>query len=213
RGTFLNYFHLIAGDPAGGQAPSPVNDLFSGVDTTWSRYAGGDAVGKLLQQASESFDPKDPAKSIPTLLLAYDQLDGLGAMNAWLPNVNPWIDVKRQELLDVIRACAGIAIDVSAADSSMVPGGEIPISVTVLNRSDYPFIFSTVATRYANPGKAPGAKLANNVPVKTDITIKLPPDYPYSQPYWLAATPSKGAFTVSDQRLIGLPENPAPIPI
>src|SRR6185295_714136 len=24
RGTFLNYFHLIAGDPVGGQAPSPV---------------------------------------------------------------------------------------------------------------------------------------------------------------------------------------------
>src|SRR5205085_65196 len=157
RGTFLNYFHLIAGDTVGGQAPSPVNDLFSGIDTTWSRYPGGDAVGKLLQQASDSFDPKDPAKSIPTLLLAYDQLDRLGAMNAWLPNVNPWIDVKRQELLDVIRACAGIAIDVSAADSSMVPGGEIPVSVTVLNRSDYPFILSTVATRYANPGKAPGA--------------------------------------------------------
>ena len=206
RGTFLNYFHLIAGDP-------PKGDLFSDIDTTWSRYPGGDVVGKLLQQAVDTFDPKDPSKSIPTLLQAYNQLDRLGAMDAWLPQVNPWIEVKRQELLDVIRACAGIAIDVSAADSSVVPGGEIPISVTVLNRSDYPFILSTVATRYANPGKAPGAKLANNVPVKTDITIKLPPDYPYSQPYWLAATPSKGAFTVSDQRLIGLPENPPSVPI
>ncbi|HKO00364.1 MAG TPA: PIG-L family deacetylase, partial [Thermoanaerobaculia bacterium] len=30
RGTFLNYFHLIAGDP-------PKGDLFSDIDTTWSR--------------------------------------------------------------------------------------------------------------------------------------------------------------------------------
>src|SRR5207253_7199007 len=41
----------------------------------------------------------------------------------------------------------------------------------------------------------------------------LPPDAAYSQPFWLAAPPSKGAFTVSDQQLIGLPENPSPIPI
>ena len=206
RGTFLNYFHLIAGDP-------PSGDLFSGIDTSWSRYKGGDVVGKLLKQASDEFDPKNPAKSIPTLLLAYDQLDRLGAMNEWLPLVNPWVEVKRQELLEVIRACAGISIDVSAGDSSVVPGAEIPIAVTVLNRSDYPFILSTVATRYANPGKAPGAKLANNVPVRTEIGVKLPPDFAYSQPYWLAMPPSKGAYTVSDQQLIGLPENQASIPI
>jgi LmbE family N-acetylglucosaminyl deacetylase len=210
RGTFINFFHLLAD---GGQAPSPVNDLFFGIDTSWSRYPGGDAVGKLLQQASDSFDPKDPAKSIPTLLMAWNELDRLSATNAWLPNVNPWADVKKQELLDVIRGCAGVAIDVSAGDSSVVPGGEIPVSVSVINRSDYPFIVSTVANRYANPSKAPGAKLANNVPVKTDITIKLPPDHPYSQPYWLASPPSKGLFSVADQQLIGLPENPAPTPI
>ena len=72
--------------------------------------------------------------------------------------MNPWAEVKRQELLDVIRACAGIAIDVSASDSSVVPGGEIPVSVTVVNRSDYPFILSTVANIYANPSKAPGTR-------------------------------------------------------
>jgi LmbE family N-acetylglucosaminyl deacetylase len=206
RGTFVNYFHVIDGDPAKG-------DLFDGIDTSWSRYPGGEAVGKVLQQAYDTFDPKDPSKSIPTLLLAWDQLDRLGASGPWLPSVNPWTEVKRQELLDAIRACAGIAIDVSAGDSSVIPGGEIPVSVTVINRSDYPFVLSAVAMRYANPGKAPGTKLANNVPVKTDVSIKLPPDFSYSQPYWLAAPPSKGAFTVADQQLIGLGENPPAIPI
>jgi len=206
RGSVMNYYKLIAGDPA-------KEDLFDGIDISWSRYPGGEAVGKILQQTYGSFDAKHPEKSIPSLLNALEGLDRLGASPTWAPNVNPWIDVKRNEVLDAIRACAGIAIDVSGSDSSVVAGGEIPITVTVVNRSDYPFVLSTVATLYANPGKAPGAKLANNVPVKTEISIKLPADYALSQPYWLAQTPSKGAFRVDDQRLIGLPENPPSIPI
>jgi LmbE family N-acetylglucosaminyl deacetylase len=206
RGSVMNYYKLIAGDPA-------KSDLFDGIDISWSRYPGGEALGKILQQTYDSFDAKRPEKSIPPLLNALEGLDRLGASPSWAPNINPWIEVKRNEVLDAIRACAGIAIDVSGSDSSVVAGGEIPISVTVVNRSDYPFVLSTVATLYANPGKAPGAKLANNVPVKTEISIKLPADYPLSQPYWLAQPPSKGAFRVDDQRLIGLPENPSSIPI
>src|SRR2546425_5027496 len=46
KGSILNYFDLLAGDPA-------TTDVLEGVDTTWSRYAGGDAVGKILQQAAD----------------------------------------------------------------------------------------------------------------------------------------------------------------
>lgn len=206
RGTLVNYFDQLAGDPA-------QKDLFEGIDTSWSRFPGGETVGKLLEQASDTFDPKDPSKSIPLLLQAYDAMERLTPKAEWSEQSNPWLPIKRGELLDAIRACAGLAIDVSASDSSVNPGGEIPVTVTVLNRSDYPFVLSTVATLYANPGKAPGTKLANNVPVKTEITIKLPQDMPYSQPYWLAQPPSKGTYTVADQKVIGLPENPPSIPI
>ncbi len=206
RGTTINYFNQLAGDPA-------TTDLFEGIDTSWSRYPGGEAVGAILKQASDNFDPKDPSKSIPTLLQALDAMDRLGATAAWTPPHNPWLPVKRGELLDAIRACAGIAIDVSAADSSINPGGELPVNVTVVNRSDYPFSLAVVAGLYASPGKAPGAKLANNVPVKTDITLKIPDDMAYSQPYWLVDPPTKGAWTVSNQQLIGLAENPVQLPI
>lgn len=206
RGTNINYYDLIAGDPA-------QKDLFEGIDTSWSRYPGGESAGAIVKKAADTFDPRSPQKSIPILLDAWEALERLGARPEWSARVNPWIEVKRRELLEVIRACAGLSIDVSAADSSLVPGAEIPVSVTVVNRSDYPFILSTVASRYANPGFSPGKKLDNNVPVKTDIKIKLPADYPYSQPYWLTKPPSKGAFIVDDQQLIGLAENPPAIPI
>ena len=206
KGSILNYFDLLVGDAA-------QTDVLEGIDTSWSRFAGGDAVGKILQQAADAFDPKNPQKSIPLLLQAYDGLDRLGATPAWNPLVNPWIAIKRRDLLDVIRACAGMAIDVSAADSSVIAGGEIPISVTVVNRSDYPFSLSMIASRYANPGKGVGKPLKNNEPIKTDLSFKVPDDMPVSQPYWLQKAPGKGAYTVDNQELIGLAENPPAIPI
>lgn len=206
RGSILNYFDLLDGTPA-------QSDLFDGIDQSWSRYPGGELVGKVLQQASDTFDPKAPAKTLPLLLQAWEAMDRVGARPEWAPNVNPWIEVKRRELAEAIRGCAGISIDVAAGDSAVVPGGEIPVSVTVLNRSDYPFILQTVASRYANPSKGVGKKLGNNQPIKTDLTIKVPDDLPTSQPYWLRNPTTKGTFVVEDQPLIGLAENPPSIPI
>ena len=206
KGSILNYFDLLAGDPA-------TTDVLEGVDTTWSRYAGGDAVGKILQQAADTFDPRSPQKSIPLLLQALDGLDRLGATPAWNPRANPWIAIKRRDVLEVLRACAGLSIDVSASDSSVIPGGEIPISVTVVNRSDYPFNLQMIASRYANPGKGVGKPLKNNEPIKTDLSFKMPDDMAISQPYWLQKAPGKGAYTVDNQELIGFAENPPSIPI
>ena len=204
RGSFLNYFDQLSGDPA-------TTDIFEGIDTTWSRYPGGEAVGKTLQQAADTFDPKNPSKTIPLLLQAYDLLERLGASSTWSPH--PWPGVKMKDLQNAIKACAGLSIDVAASDSSVTAGGSIPVNVTVVNRSDYPFTLSMVASRYADPSKAMNTPLHNNEPVKTDLSVKLPADFAISQPYWLQKPPLKGSYVVDDQRMIGVPENPAAIPI
>ena len=206
RGSILNYFDQLDGDPA-------QRDLFEGIDQSWSRYPGGENVGKILQQAADTFDLRSPEKSIPVLLQAADALDRLGASPAWSARVSPWIDVKRRELLEAIRGCAGLSIDVAAADSSVVPGGELPISVSVVNRSEYPLTLQMVASLYANPSKGVLLPLKNNQPVKTELSVKMPDDAEISQPYWLQKPPGKGAFTVTLQTLIGLPENPPAVPI
>src|SRR4051812_44607528 len=54
RGTQVNYLKQTQGDPAN-------SDAFEGVDLTWSRYPGGEGIGKLLQQAYDSFDINDPS--------------------------------------------------------------------------------------------------------------------------------------------------------
>jgi hypothetical protein len=117
------------------------------------------------------------------------------------------------DLQSAIKACAGLSIDVAAGDSSVTAGGSIPVSVSVINRSDYPFTLSMVASRYADPSKGMNTPLTNNVPVKTDLVVKLPADFAMSQPYWLQKPPAKGTYTVDDQQMIGVPENPPAIPI
>ena len=206
KGTAINYFDLLAGDPA-------TKDIMEGIDTSWSRYEGGAAVGSILQEAADKFDPKDPSKSLPLLLNAYDALQKLGASQGWSPRNNPWIPVKLRDLLDAIQMCAGLAIDVSAGDSSVIREGEVPVSVTVVNRSDYPFTLTMVAGKYANPGKGVNIPLKNNQPAKVDISVKIPSYTDISQPYWLTKPEEKGRYTVENPQLIGLAENPAAIPI
>jgi len=206
RGTVINYYDLRGGDPA-------TTDLFEGIDTSWSRYAGGEKLAGILKQAADQFDPKSPEASVPLLIQALNALEQLRARPDWSDVNKPWLETKKRELLDAIRDCAGIAIDVSAADSAVTPGGELPVSVTVVNRSDYPFRLSMVASLFAQPSKAPGTKLENNKPVKTDLLLKLPTNFEISQPYWLRKPPSKGLYTVDDQTLVGVPENPPSIPL
>lgn len=202
RGSVINYYKQTAGDPA-------KSDLFEGIDTTWNRVPGSARVSEILQRAYATFDPLAPGKSIPLLLEAYTELERLAATDA----PDPWIEVKRRDLLDVIRDAAGLSIDISAAESAVTPGGEIALNVSVVNRSDYPFVLSTVASPNAKPSKAPGTPLKNNEPVRTELTIGIPADYPLSQPYWLRDEGTTAMFRVDDQRMIGLAENPPSIPI
>jgi LmbE family N-acetylglucosaminyl deacetylase len=206
RGSILNYFDLRAGAPA-------EKDLFEGVDSRWSRYPGGEKIGGILQRAADGFDPKNPQASLPLLIEAHAALDQLRANPDWSLTRKPWLEQKKRELMDAIRDCAGIAIDVAASESTITAGQKLPVSVTVVNRSDYPFRLSMVASLFANPSKAPGTRLENNKPVKTDIVLELPDAAFRTQPYWLAKPPTKGLYTVTDPQLVGRPDNPIEIPI
>jgi len=206
RGTLLNYFDQLDGDPA-------KSDPFEGIDMTWWRYPGGEAVGRILQQASDEYDPKNPSKSLPLLLQAHDLLDKLATSEAWSLWKNPWTAVKQRDLAEAIRTAAGLSIDVAASDSSDTPGGEVTVNVTVVNRSDYPFTLEAVGSRYADPSKGVSAPLKNNEPVKTELKIKIPSFTELSQPYWLQEPPRKGTYVVKNPQMIGWPENQPSIPI
>ncbi|HVP40013.1 MAG TPA: PIG-L family deacetylase [Candidatus Saccharimonadales bacterium] len=204
RGRIPNYFYPLAGDTAG------VRDILGGLDLTWAREPGGAAVDALLAEAQRSLDPARPAGILPLLLRAHAALERLPA--------DALVETKRRELLELIRSCAGMWLEAIAAEPEVPPGRELKVTVTALNRSDFPLRLERVenaatGAAFGPPPGGPergaaGAALAFNQPVQVAGAVRVPASADDSQPYWLRLPPGIGLFHVADPRLIGRPENP-----
>jgi LmbE family N-acetylglucosaminyl deacetylase len=198
RGTSVNYFQLLAGDDA-------QQDIFDGIDLSWRRIAGGERIASALEEANQNFDPQHPEKILPPLIRAY------AAMNELAPRVVKenfeLITKKRRELLDVIRACAGLWMEAVTADATVVPGEAARVAVTLVNRSGFPMQVKNVNLPFGAPAQDVNAELKTNEPFTTQLNVKIPDDAPLSQPYWLREEPKGNLFNVTDPQLIGMPEN------
>jgi LmbE family N-acetylglucosaminyl deacetylase len=193
RGAQYDYFELWEGAPA-------AQDIFEGIDATWSRVPGGQKVGALLAECIQSFDPRQPARSIPGLLAVQAEL-------AKLPD-SDWARLKKEELARVIQGCAGLWLEAIADDFAAAPGDEILVRTTMVNRSDQPFVLHALSIPRILPDSVLDRPLKNNEPVTIDNKVILPKDYPISQPYWLEPSPQNAPFSAGDRRLMGQAENP-----
>ena len=61
RGDAQDFFELVKGEPA-------TKDILEGVNTSWRRVKGGEAVEALVIKAIAEYDHEKPSKSIPALL-------------------------------------------------------------------------------------------------------------------------------------------------
>jgi LmbE family N-acetylglucosaminyl deacetylase len=199
RGETLNYFDFVAGDsikPKDGKF-----DIFEGVDMTWNRVAGGQALAKLLEQAQREYNLENPAAVLPTLLRAYRTMDNI--------KDDYWIPQKRKELAEVIRSCAGMWIEALAQGEtaySSAPGGNVKIAASLVNRSNTRIMLKSVQFPFTT-ATAQNAELARGKFVKIEASIGIPANTTLSQPYWLQKPMETGVFTITDQTLVGQPEN------
>jgi LmbE family N-acetylglucosaminyl deacetylase len=198
RGPAPNYFAHLKGKPA-------TKDLFDGVDLSWRRYAGGEAVAQALEEAQRKYDPSNPSAALPQLLRAYRALDGLNPGTQGFGD--PLVEAKREELLRVMLACAGLWAEAVAADPYVTPGGEVKVTTTLVNRSGYPLKLETVGVSSAG-ADVTRAELKANQPLSRETSLRVPPESPYSQPYWLREEAVRNLFRVGNRRLIGDPEEP-----
>lgn len=192
RGSAINYFQHTLGDSAS-------RDLLEGINLTWSRVQGGEQVARLFEKVNNTFDPNNPARIIPILMQAYHELSSV--------EDRAWREIKKRELVEVIRSCAGLWIDALTSDFSASPGSDITVLVTMLNRSEAPFHVESVSLPPGQKDTLFQALLETNKPLHARFPFRVPADAGYTQPYWLKAEASKGAYTVDDQFLIGRPEN------
>ena len=159
-------------------------------------------MGRLLAKSLASFDPRLPSQSIPGLLGVYAGLTKL-------PD-GDWVRVKKEELLRVIQACAGIWMEAIAGDYAAAPGDTVQIKTSVINRSDYPLTLRSLGFPGIAPDPVLDRPLKNNEPQTIETTVHLPEDFPISQPYWLQGSDRKGlgAGAAVEQDLRSRAENP-----
>ncbi len=195
RGSQPASFEVAAGDPA-------ARDIFEGVDVSWDRIAGGQGVGRLLAESLEAFDPRRPSRSVPGLIRAYAEMTRL-------PDED-WVRVKKADLLEVIRDCAGIWMEAIAEDYAAAAGDTVRIRVSVINRSDRPFALHRLNFPGIGPDSVLDQVLENNKPYSIETRVRLPEDFPLSQPYWLAGPAGEGppAGAALEPNLRGRAEGP-----
>jgi LmbE family N-acetylglucosaminyl deacetylase len=195
KGSQNQYLVTIGGDMA-------KHDVFDGIDTGWSRVAGGEGAGGLIDGARKSFVPEHPEQL----------LKPLGEARALIAAIHdPWAEKKLGEMDETIAECAGLWVDAASDKFQVAPGGSMKINATALVRETAQAallgVKFTGMEGLPEPGVA-SAVLVDNQPARYTIPVHVPDSEPYSQPYWLVRPPDGWMYTVPDPRMIGDPENP-----
>ncbi len=195
RGSQEEYIELIKGD-----LPSDPGELFEGIDTSWSRVKGGDAVGEILYKVESEFDFTDPVKHLPQLLQAHKLVTELEDQH--------WREIKQAELEVVITAVCGLYLEASSAQATAYPGSITDINIEAVNRSGVKVLLKGLQVG-GNIDQKLNQLLTNNEKFTSKVVLPISEDAAYSNPYWLSEPWSKGMYSVDDLRLIGKPESPS----
>ncbi|PRY34134.1 GlcNAc-PI de-N-acetylase [Spirosoma oryzae] len=198
RSPRMDYLLLKGGDPA-------EKDPFDGVDLSWKRVPNSGPVQTLVSQVISSYQPAQPAASVPALVRLYQAISKLDTTNLYVRS-------KRQDVQNLIQQCLGMWLETNPTTYAATPGETVTLNTNLISRSDIPgekAPVTLVSMRYST-GKDSTLNLAlkpnDQVVLSTRVTI--PKSMAISQPYWLVKPIDKGLFQVDNQQLIGLPENP-----
>jgi LmbE family N-acetylglucosaminyl deacetylase len=198
RGARKEYFKLLEGAPM-------TDALFDGVDTTWARVPKSEMIAGKVKQLLADFSAADPAASVPKLLELRKELTK--------DEKNDWFLAKTTEVDALIVACLAVHIESSTPNAVVSPGQTLPIKLEAINRSKIPVQLVEARAPVSGESLRIDTPLTQDQFVATDLSPTVPKEVETTQPYWLRKPAVLGTFTVDDQKLIGLPENPPPFPI
>ena len=194
RGSQKEYIEFLKGIPLQNNT-----DIFSGINTSWSRIKGGKAIGDILYNIENNFNFKMPSKHIPQLIEAYKLLQNI--------ENDHWKTQKTKALKSIIEMCAGLYLEASANIPTSTANNEITVSIEVLKRSNYNAKLKHINVSPLNVSENPNTELKNNNIYNYKIKGVIPATTPNTNPYWLNKEGSLGMYHVDNTNLIGLPES------
>lgn len=196
-GQSMEYFEHLAGGPA-------EDDLFEGVNTTWERLPQSDAVAEALRRAGEAFSPREPARAVPDLIEAHRALSAL-------PD-SFWQQRKLHDLERVLAACLALDIESVSAGRSAVPGGGVELTFNAVQRSPYA-VAVRFRTAFDDVIDDEPVVLERNRLHRERRSVRLPNDFPISQPFWLLERGEYGRYALASPELLDEAHNPPSLPV
>jgi len=195
RGTQTEYIEFLKGDPLDGS-----NNVFAGINTSWTRIEGGEVIGKILNTIETNFDFINPSSHLPELIEAYRLLQNV--------KNDHWKKIKTKELKAIIEACAGLYLEVSSNTPQTSPNSTVSLRIEVLNRSNAKIKLESYKVSTMQTGISKQMNLPENERLNFEEGVTIPKSLNYTVPYWLNKKSTLGMYYVDDQKLIGLPETP-----
>ncbi len=197
RGANTEFFKLLKGDPA-------KNDVFENIDFTWKRFGVTTiALDKLISDCILKFDVQAPEKTVPALIQIYTALNALPESD---PSIRYWKNQKLKETSQLILSCSGLWIEATAADYTGIPGNDVNISAQIISRNNVAAKLNKISF-LSQTDTLPKLSLNYNELYTFKHKEKLNASIPYSNPYWLNEKHEPGRYKVTDQLLVGKPEN------
>ncbi len=200
RASRQEYLEIIKGTN-----PAPSNSPFEGIDITWSRVKGGQAVKDELAKVITDFDFTSPAKSVKPLLQVYELIE---------KTADPyWKTKKLKELEAIIVACSGLYLDgfVDVHRASM--GDSIELKIEATNQSETNIDLQSYNVSPAIVSKSINSELLKGEEQIFYEVIAIQKPLAYTNPYWLNNKHSLGSYQVNDVNLIGKPVSDAAMQI
>ncbi|SFC81609.1 N-acetylglucosaminyl deacetylase, LmbE family [Zunongwangia mangrovi] len=195
RGSEMEFLELVKGSQ-----PASREDVFSGINTSWTRVEGGAEIGEILGDVQQNFDFTNPSSSLPQLLEAYSLIQELEDEH--------WKSIKSEEIKSIIEACAGLYLEAVSNSEFVSPGDHIRLNLEAINRSNAEVELKSIALNPQNRIEEIATVLRNNEDWKKSFEYKVPKDASYTSPYWLNKEGTVGMYRVDDRKLIGKPETP-----
>ena len=190
RGRAYEYFSVLAGE-------KPVNDLMDGVDITWNRTKNAE-VSKQVDNLVKDFDHQQPERIIPALRNVWSYLNNH-------INNSYWVIQKIRDITGLIKASSGFYMEAVANQQFAVTGDSIRVTFNAINRAKLPVRNLRVSfddTTFTLFDSLPFNELKTFTFTRLVRNSSL-----VDQPYWLREQMLEGRFAVSNQQLIGLPQN------
>lgn len=199
RGSENEYLELIKGD-----LPPTRNDVFEGINTSWTRIPEGKAIGDILEKVEKNFNFRDPSVHLKDLTTAYTLIQQI--------KDEYWRNQKSEHIKNIILACSGLYLEAVSNSENVTKSESFDLDFEATNRSEATIRLKEVS--FLGKKIIKNQVLENNKALRfKENNITLPADTDYSNPYWLKEEKTKGMFVVKNEALRNFPQTENDLPV